>query len=86
MGARHLALGWSNTLWTHMWIDHMFAYLCRWGTLATFNCFAFQGSHLRLKRLLWNCGWLVSGTISEAFKVWWTTTRWMITSARSVGR
>ena len=40
MGARHLALGWSKTLWAHMSIDQMFAYLCRRGTLARFNCFA----------------------------------------------
>ena len=39
-----------------MWIDHMFAYLCRWGTLARFNSFALEGSNVRLKRLLRNIG------------------------------
>ena len=34
----------------------MFAYLCRWGTLARFNCIALEGSHVRLKRLLRNSG------------------------------
>ena len=29
MGARHLDLGWGNTLWTHMWVDHMYAYVAR---------------------------------------------------------
>ena len=56
MWARHLALGWSKSLWTHMWINHMFAYLCRWGTLARFNCFALEGSRVRTKRLLRNIG------------------------------
>ena len=51
VGARRLALWWTKTLWTHMWMDHMFAYLCRWGNLARFNCFALEGSHVRLKRL-----------------------------------
>ena len=37
-----------------MWMDHMFAYLHRWGTLAKFNCFALERSHVRLKRLLRN--------------------------------
>ena len=27
-----------------MLIDHMFAHLCRWGNLATFNCFALEGN------------------------------------------
>ena len=29
MGARHLDLGWRKTLWTHMWFDHMYAYVAR---------------------------------------------------------
>ena len=29
MGARHLDLGGGKTLWTHMWIDHMYAYVAR---------------------------------------------------------
>ena len=23
MGVKHITLGWSKTLWTHMWIDHI---------------------------------------------------------------
>ena len=37
-----------------MWIDHIFAYLCSWGTLARFSCFALEGRRVRLKRLLRN--------------------------------
>ena len=33
MGARHLDLGWGKTLWTHMWIDHMYAYVAKLRTI-----------------------------------------------------
>ena len=56
MGAWHLDLGWGKTLWTHMWVDHMYAYVARWGTIARLGCFALEGSHVRLKRLLRNSG------------------------------
>ena len=56
IGARHLDLGWGKTFRTHMWIDHMYAYVARWGTIARFSCFALEGSHVRLKRLLGNRG------------------------------
>ena len=56
MGARHLDLGWGKTLWMHMSIDHMYAYVARWKTIAKFSCFALEGSHVRLKRLLRNSG------------------------------
>ena len=56
MGARQLDLGWWKTLWTHMSIDHMYAYVARWGTIAKFSCFALEGSHVRLRRLLTNSG------------------------------
>ena len=39
-----------------MCIDHMYAYVARWGTIAKFSCFALEGSHVRLKRLLRNSG------------------------------
>ena len=39
-----------------MWVDHMYAYVARWGTIARFSCFALEGSHVRLKRLLRNSG------------------------------
>ena len=29
MGARHFDLGWRKTLWTHIWVDHMYAYVAR---------------------------------------------------------
>ena len=31
MGVKHITLGWSKTLWTHMWIEHMYAYVAKWG-------------------------------------------------------
>ena len=27
MKAKHIALGWSKTLWAHMWNDHMYPYV-----------------------------------------------------------
>ena len=62
MGARHLNLGWGKTLWTHMWIDHMYAYVARCGTIAKFSCFALEVGHVRLKRLLRNNG---GGQVAE---------------------
>ena len=56
MRARQLDLGWGNILWSHMWIGHMYAYVARWGTIARFSCFALEGWHVRLKRLLRNSG------------------------------
>ena len=56
MGARHLDLECRKTLWTHMWVDHMYAYVARWGTIAKFSCFALEGSNVRLKRLLRHSG------------------------------
>ena len=46
MGIKHVTLGWSKTLWTHMWIEHMYAYVANWGTLARFSCFSLEGSHI----------------------------------------
>ena len=39
-----------------MWIDHMHAYVAKWGTLPRFSCFSLKGSHVRLKRMLRNSG------------------------------
>ena len=39
MGVKHITHGWSKTLWTHMWIHHMYAYVAKWGTFARFSCF-----------------------------------------------
>ena len=73
MGARHLDLGWGKTLWTHMWVDHMYAYVAGWGTIATFSCFALEGNHVRLKRLLKNSGG-VSLLNERSGSLWWITT------------
>ena len=40
----------------YMWVHHMYAYVARWGTIARFSCFALEGSHVRLRRLLRNSG------------------------------
>ena len=56
MGARHLDLGWGKTLRTHMCVDHIYAYVLRWGTIARFSCFALEDSPVRQKRLLRNSG------------------------------
>ena len=56
MAAKHIALGWSKTLWTHMRIDHMYAYVATWGTLGRFNGSHLEGSHVRLKRMGRNSG------------------------------
>ena len=47
MGVNYITLTWSKTPWTHIWIDHMYAYV----TLARFSCFGLEGSHARLKRM-----------------------------------
>ena len=39
-----------------MWIGHVYAYVAKWGTLASFSCFSPQGSNLQLKRMLRNSG------------------------------
>ena len=56
MGVCHRLLGFKVTLWAHLWVDHMHAYACLWRTLARFGCFAVEGSHRRLKRMLRNSG------------------------------
>ena len=39
-----------------MWMDHMYAYVARWGTIAKFSCLALEDTHVRLKRVLRNSG------------------------------
>ena len=29
MDAKHIAVGWSTTPWTHMWIEHMHVYVAK---------------------------------------------------------
>ena len=54
MGAKHIAVPWSRTLWTHMWIDHMNAYVAKWGTLRRFSFFSLEGTLVLLKRMARN--------------------------------
>ena len=58
MGAAHNELQWSKLLWTHLWIDHMYYFAKKWRILSKFSCFAMEGSHRRLKRMLRNSGGL----------------------------
>ena len=46
-----LVLQWSNVLWSHLWIDHMYFFACKWGILSKLSYFAMEGSHRRLKRM-----------------------------------
>ena len=58
MGAAHNELQWGKLLWTHLWIDHMYYFAKKWRILSKFSCFAMEGSHRRLKRMLRNSGGL----------------------------
>ena len=54
MGTAHNELQWGKLLWTHLWINHMYFYAMKWRVLSKFSCFAMEGSHRRLKRMLRN--------------------------------
>ena len=58
MGAAHNELQWGKLLWTHLWINHMYYFAKKWRILSKFSCFAMEGSHRRLKRMLRNSGGL----------------------------
>ena len=58
MGKAHLLLDWPKLSWSHLWIDHMYFFARQWRTLSKFSCFAMEGSHRRLKRMLRNSGGL----------------------------
>ena len=45
-------------LWSHLWIDHMYFFARTWRILSKFSCFAMEGSHRRLKRMLRHSGGL----------------------------
>ena len=55
MGKAHLVLQWPKLLWSHLWIDHMYFFARKWRILSKFSCFAMEGIHRRLKRMLRNC-------------------------------
>ena len=56
MGKAHLLLEWPKLLWSHFRIDHMYFFARQWRTLSKFSCFAMEGSHRRLKRMLRKSG------------------------------
>ena len=58
MGEAHLVLQWPELLLPHLWIDHMYLFARKWRILSKFSCFAMEGSHRRLKRMLCNSGGL----------------------------
>ena len=58
MGKAHLVLPWPKLLWSHLWIDHVYFFALKWRILSKFSCFALEGSHRRLKRMLRNSGCL----------------------------
>ena len=58
MGKDHLLLQWPKLLWSDFWIDHMYFFARKWRILSKFSCFAMEGSHRRLKRMLRNSGGL----------------------------
>ena len=58
MGKAHLLLEWPKLLWLHFWIDHMYFFARQWRSRYKFSCFAMEGSHRRLKRMLRNSGGL----------------------------
>ena len=58
MGKAHLVLQWPKLLWSHLWIDHTFFFARKWRILSKFSCFAMEGNHRRLMRMLRNSGGL----------------------------
>ena len=56
MGKAHLLLERPKLLWSHFWIDYMYFFARQRRKLSKFSCFAMEGSHRRLKRMLRNSG------------------------------
>ena len=52
MGTAHNELQWGKVLWTHLRIDRMYFFAKKWRIVSQFSCFAMDGSHRRLKRML----------------------------------
>ena len=57
-GVAHNELQWDTLLWTHLWIHHMHFFAKKWRILSKFSCFALEGGHRRMKRILRNSGGL----------------------------
>ena len=53
-----LGSGVGGPLFTHLWIDHIYYFAKKWRILSKLSCFAMEGSHRRLKRMLRNSGGL----------------------------
>ena len=49
MGEAHKACEINLTLWSHLWIDHLLGWACRWGHIAIFAAFKGEGRHKSLK-------------------------------------
>ena len=60
MGKAHLVLQWPQRPWSHLWIAHMYFFAPKWKILSNFSCFAIEGSHRRLMRMLCNSGGLLT--------------------------
>ena len=58
MGKAHLPLQWPKLLWSYLWSDHMYFFARKWRILSKYSCFAMEGSHRRLKRMVCNSGGL----------------------------
>ena len=58
MGTAHNELQWGKPSWTHLRIDHVYFFAKKWRISSKFSCFAMEGSHWRLKRMLRNSGGL----------------------------
>ena len=56
MGKTHLVFQWPKLLWSHLCIDHMYFFARNRRILSKFSCFAMEGGHRPLQRLLRNGG------------------------------
>ena len=58
MGKTHLLLRSPYLLWAHLYSNHMYFFARKWRILSKFSCFAMEGRHRRVKRMLRNSGGL----------------------------
>ena len=83
----HILLQWGKSLWSHLWIDHMYFFARQGRPFCKLACFAMEGSHRRLKCMVRNSGGLSllqqvvvdNHTIDESLcrEVWGPTKRSM---------